>query len=58
MPRGRSAALAVWALLAIDASAGSPTLSTIVDVPLPGGATRFDYQSFDPKTKTLYLIVA
>jgi DNA-binding beta-propeller fold protein YncE len=45
----------VCALLAIDVNAGQPSLSTIVDVPLPGGATRFDYQSFDPKTKMLYL---
>jgi hypothetical protein len=22
---------------------------------MPGGATRFDYQSFDPRTKTLYI---
>ena len=55
MPKGRSAGLAVCALLAIDANAGSPTLKTVADVPLPGGATRFDYQSFDPKTHTLYL---
>jgi hypothetical protein len=55
MPRVSSAALAVCVLLAIDTWAGSPTLSTIADVPLPGGATRFDYQSFDPKTHTLYL---
>ena len=55
MPKGSSAALAVCALLAIDAHAGSPSLSTVADVPLPGGTTRFDYQSFDPKTKTLYL---
>ncbi len=55
MPRGSSAALAVCALLAIEGHAGSPSLTTIVDVPLPGGATRFDYQSFDPKTHTLYL---
>jgi DNA-binding beta-propeller fold protein YncE len=43
------------AFLAISARAGSPALVTVADVPLPGGATRFDYQSFDPKTKTLYL---
>jgi DNA-binding beta-propeller fold protein YncE len=42
-------------LLAINAHAASPVLTTITDVPLPGNATRFDYQSFDPKTKTLYL---
>lgn len=55
MPRGRSAALVASAFLAISARAGSPALVTVADVPLPGGATRFDYQSFDPKTKTLYL---
>jgi DNA-binding beta-propeller fold protein YncE len=55
MPRRGSAALAVCALLTIDVNAGPPSLSTIVDVPLPGGTTRFDYQSFDPKTHTLYL---
>jgi hypothetical protein len=42
MSRGSSAALAVCASLAIDGTAGSPTLTTVVDVPLPGGATRFD----------------
>jgi len=30
-------------------------LRTIRDVPLSGGATRFDYQSFDPNTGRLYL---
>jgi DNA-binding beta-propeller fold protein YncE len=30
------------------------TLTKVVDVPLPGRASRFDYQSFDPTTKTLY----
>jgi DNA-binding beta-propeller fold protein YncE len=51
----RARGFVVGALLAIHSRAGSPTLSTIVDVPLPGGATRFDYQSFDPKTKMLYI---
>jgi DNA-binding beta-propeller fold protein YncE len=55
MPKGASAALVVCALLATPAQAGSPVLSTVADVPLPGRATRFDYQSFDPITKTLYL---
>jgi len=32
-----------------------PTLTKVVDVPLPGRATRFDYQSFDPTTSTLYV---
>ena len=30
-------------------------LKTVADVPLPGGTTRFDYQSLDPKTGRLYL---
>src|SRR5438105_6569567 len=27
----------------------------VADIPRPGGATRFDYQSFDPATGRLYL---
>jgi DNA-binding beta-propeller fold protein YncE len=42
-------------LLSFDVAAGPPSLSTVIDVPLPGGTTRFDYQSLDPKTHTLYL---
>jgi YVTN family beta-propeller protein len=30
-------------------------LKTVADVPLPGGTTRFDYQSLDPSTGRLYL---
>jgi YVTN family beta-propeller protein len=30
-------------------------LKTVTDVSLPGGATRFDYQSLDPKSGRLYL---
>ena len=30
-------------------------LRTLRDVPLTGGATRFDYQSFDPTTNRLYI---
>ena len=55
MSRGRGAALALFVSLATCARGGSPALTTVADVPLPGGATRFDYQSFDPKTKRLYL---
>ena len=55
MLRRGSAALAVCALLSFDVAAGPPSLSMVVDVPLPGGTTRFDYQSLDPKTHTLYL---
>src|SRR5215470_3902745 len=30
-------------------------LTKVTDVPLPGGSTRFDYQSLDPTTGRLYL---
>jgi YVTN family beta-propeller protein len=30
-------------------------IQTIADVPLPGGATRFDYQSLDPLTHRLFV---
>src|SRR5207247_10616917 len=67
MPRGSRAKIrrtprawkimifAVGTSVAMGVKAGSPALSTIADVPLPGGATRFDYQSLDPKTRKLYL---
>lgn len=35
--------------------AAHPFLRQIADIPLPGGATRFDYQSLDPTTGRLYL---
>jgi YVTN family beta-propeller protein len=37
-----------------SSAAGLP-LRTLRDVPLTGGATRFDYQSFDPSTNRLYI---
>jgi hypothetical protein len=39
----------------LGAGSTAPTLVTVADIPLPGRATRFDYQGFDPKTKMLYL---
>jgi DNA-binding beta-propeller fold protein YncE len=33
----------------------SPVLQPLVDVPLPGGPRRFDYQSLDPSTGRLYI---
>src|SRR5262245_6966259 len=42
-------------LLATSAWAAAPVLTKVEDVPLPGKATRFDYQSFDPGTKRLYV---
>src|SRR5215471_5401801 len=32
-----------------------PPLKTVADVPLPGPAVRFDYQSLDPTTGVLYI---
>ena len=37
------------------ASAGNLPLQTLVDIPLSGGTTRFDYQSLDSSTGRLYL---
>src|SRR5262249_37967426 len=49
----------VLALLLVFATAetgrAQNLLKTISDVRLPGGTTRFDYQSFDPITGHLYL---
>lgn len=49
----------VLALLLVFASAetirAQNLLKTIANVPLPGGTTRFDYQSLDPSTGRLYL---
>jgi len=39
----------------VDVPSSNLPLRTIRDVPLSGGATRFDYQSFDPNTGRLYL---
>lgn len=49
--------LAAGAAELLRQSARPPTLSlqTLADVPLPGGATRFDYQSFDPLTHRLFI---
>jgi YVTN family beta-propeller protein len=52
----------LWlALAALLLLVGSETvkaqsfLKTVADVSLPGGTTRFDYQSFDPKSGRLYI---
>ncbi len=37
------------------ASAANPPLAVVADVPLPGPAKRFDYQSFDSTTGRLYI---
>ena len=46
----------VLATLAIATGAGSPLpLKIVHDVPLPGGASRFDYQWVDPASRRLYI---
>ena len=37
------------------AVSGSAVLQTVTDIPLPGSASRFDYQSLDPTTDRLYI---
>ena len=39
----------------LPAVSGNLPLRTLRDLPLSGGATRFDYQSFDPNTGRLYI---
>jgi len=55
----RVLALAAFALALLLAGsppkAGSLPLSLVADVPLPGGASRFDYQWVDPVQRRLYL---
>jgi DNA-binding beta-propeller fold protein YncE len=48
----RAAIAAVVA--AVAAGAGLP-LRTVADIPLPGGTSRFDYESLDPNTNRLYV---
>ena len=38
-----------------EAGAVKPELTTVEDIPLPGPAVRFDYQSFNPATGILYI---
>ena len=33
----------------------SARLETVADIPLPGGASRFDYQSVDPRSRLLFI---
>ena len=40
---------------AVPSSAINPVLKLVVDVPLPGGTGRFDYQSLDPESGRLYI---
>src|SRR5437762_972045 len=37
------------------AGSGNPTLRTVADIPMPGPAVRFDYQSLDQDQGRLYI---
>jgi len=39
----------------LRAASSSPLLKPVVDIPLPGSASRLDYQSFDPQNGQLYI---
>jgi YVTN family beta-propeller protein len=47
--------LVPWASSQNKASSGRSPLKTVVDIPLPGPAVRFDYQTLDPSTGRLYI---
>jgi YVTN family beta-propeller protein len=46
---------AILLLAGSEALKAQSFLKTVADVSLPGGTTRFDYQSFDPKSGRLYV---
>src|SRR5438477_12864888 len=52
---GVTALLLLVCTESISAAETEKLLVQVKDVPLPGGPTRFDYQSFDPTTGRLYL---
>lgn len=39
----------------LEAASSTPLLKEIADIPLPGAASRFDYQSFNPQNGRLYI---
>jgi DNA-binding beta-propeller fold protein YncE len=49
------ASVAVAAGLAEAPSGSAPPLRLVADVPMPGPAVRFDYQSIDPASDRLYI---
>jgi DNA-binding beta-propeller fold protein YncE len=49
------APVATTAAVSTTASVDSLPLRQVADVPLPGGSSRFDYESFDPKRQRLYI---
>ena len=50
-----AAALAGLGPRAAPAQSAQPILTTVAEIPLPGPAVRFDYQSLDPATDRLYI---
>jgi DNA-binding beta-propeller fold protein YncE len=52
---GSFALMSLSAQTSAFAGAGKPVLRTVADVPLPGPAVRFDYQSLDPASGRLYI---
>jgi len=46
---------ASWHAAPRTAQATAPVLRVVADVPLPGGAVRFDYQSLDLRSDRLYI---
>src|SRR5205814_2977100 len=59
---GRLCTSAAFACLLVGASSGArasrpiaPVLKRVVDIPLPGPAVRFDYQSIDTSANRLYV---
>jgi DNA-binding beta-propeller fold protein YncE len=49
---------ALFLMAALDCGCrgqNSGALVRVADIPLPGGSTRFDYQSFDPQSGRLYI---
>lgn len=43
------------ALVGVPTKSSEPPLRLVADVPMPGPAVRFDYQSFDPTSERLYI---
>lgn len=44
-----------WRSRTLEANGNKPILRLVAEVPLPGPAVRFDYQSFDPTDGRLYI---
>src|SRR6266699_233796 len=44
-----------WSGAIPPASTAEPPLRVVADVPLPGSASRFDYQSFEPASGRLFI---